>query len=98
MGNTEIEHRLNLSGLHPEDAEEIRRIFDCLIHERQLAVLEEWNSLVERVKLRRETFEEEQKIIIVDPLRQVAESYEDYLRNIYRKKTNKELSSFQTNI
>lgn len=98
MSNTELERRIAQSHLHPEDAEEVRRIFDCLKAERQMAILQDWTQMETRMIARRERLEAERLILILDPLEKIGQVYDEHLRFLYKKEAHTELGNLQTNI
>lgn len=98
MSNTELERRLAQSHLHEEDAEEVRRIFDCLKPERQMAILQDWFQIEARMIARRERMEAERLVLILDPLEKISQIYDEHLRFLYKKEAHTGIQNLQTNI
>lgn len=98
MTQQEIQRRLALSGLEFQAQQEIIRIFDCLSDQRKIAIFDEWDQLIHRIKTRYEQLQEERMILILDPLDALTQEYGDYVKNFHREATSKNLRKLQTNI
>lgn len=98
MSNQELERRLTNSSLHPDDQEEIRRIFEILSEKRKLEIFEEWPGLVARMKLRREKMEEERKVFFITYLERIENDLEEYVRSSISAHTHANLQKIQTNL
>lgn len=98
MTHHEIERRLAASGLDPIAKQEIIRIFDCLSDQRKIEILDGWDALIARIKLRYDRLQEERLILITDPLATLADRYEEYLKDFYHETATKNLRKLQTNI
>lgn len=80
--NTEILRRISVAGLHPDDAREITRIFPALTEERQIQILEKWDSIIATIKLHREEMEREKEILLVKALEDIEHDLEEYGRTL----------------
>jgi hypothetical protein len=98
MNQQEIHRRLALSGLEYPAQQEIIRIFDCLNDTRKIAILDEWDGLIARIKLRYEQLQEERLVLILDPLDALTQEYGGYVKNFYHETATKNLKKLQTNI
>lgn len=76
------------SGLEPMAQEEIIRIFDCLSDARKIALFDEWDSLISRIKLRHEKLQEERTVLMLDPLSAIAKGYHTLVSDMQSYRTN----------
>ncbi len=98
MTQQEIQRRLALSGLEFQAQQEIIRIFDCLSDARKIAIFDEWDSLIHRIRVRYERLQEERMVLILDPLNALTREYNGYIKNFYHETATKNLKKLQTNI
>lgn len=82
LQNTELLRRISITGLHPDDAREIIRIFPFLTQEKQLQIFETWDSVVGTVKLHRAELEQEKEILLVKALENIESDLEEYGRTL----------------
>ena len=73
MVNAELTRRIVVSDLHKEDAEDIIRIFAVLSEERQIYILDNWDTIVARMRASRRQFEEEQEILLRQAITRIEE-------------------------
>jgi hypothetical protein len=78
MVNSELLRKLVLSDLDPRDREEIIRIFDILPDDRKIAILEEWDSLADRIRENRRKIEEDKKIFMIRSLEKLEQDLAEY--------------------
>lgn len=76
--NTELLRRISITGLHPDDAREIVRIFPFLTEEKQIQIFETWDSVVASIKLHRAELEQEKEILLVRMLQDIEQDLEEY--------------------
>lgn len=98
MTQQEIQRRLALSGLEYQAQQEIVRIFDCLSDDRKIAIFDEWDQLILRIKTRYERLQEERLVLILDPLDALTREYGNYVKNFLHQTATKDLKKLQTNI
>ncbi|MDD2745394.1 MAG: hypothetical protein PHU93_02550 [Candidatus Gracilibacteria bacterium] len=98
MNLHEIQRRLATSGLEFQAQQEIIRIFDCLSDERKIAIFDQWDSLIARIRLRYERLQEERLVLILDPLDALTQEYSSYVKDFYHQTAVKNLKKLQTNI
>jgi hypothetical protein len=98
MTQWEITYRVAQSGLHPDDAREVIRIFACLTEARQKAILDTWPTISARIQHHRNILEEERLIMIADPLDALIEGYEALITRAKSYSENFTTDLLQTNI
>lgn len=98
LQNTEILRRVSVAELHPDDAREMLRIFPVLTEEKQLQILETWDSVVASIKLHREELEQEKEILLIKALEDIESDLEAYGRTIVHGGAMKELSDLKFQI
>jgi len=98
MNLHEIQRRLTVSGLEFQAQQEIMRIFECLSDERKIAIFDEWDGLIQRIRLRYERLQEERLVLILDPLDALTHEYSSYIKDFYHQTAVKNLKKLQTNI
>lgn len=98
MTQNEIERRLAISWLHPDDMVEVVRIYSAMIESKQRQILDNWQPMIARIKAHRIQMEEERMIVLAHPLKAIGDEYEKYLRSLYSTETEKNLHTLQTNI
>lgn len=96
--NTEILRRISISGLHSDDAREIIRIFPVLTEEKQLQVLETWDSVIASIKLHRDELEQEKEILLIKALENIESDLEEYGRTLVHSGAKKDLSGLKFQI
>ncbi len=96
--NTELLRRISITGLHPDDAREIIRIFPVLTEEKQLQIFETWNSVVASIKLHRQELEQEKEILLVQALENIESDLEEYGRTLVHGGARKDLSGLKFQI
>ena len=50
MTNIELQKKIELSGLHPNDLVEVLRIFEIMTDDKKVEILERWDSIVADIK------------------------------------------------
>ncbi|MDD2891706.1 MAG: hypothetical protein PHQ95_01965 [Candidatus Gracilibacteria bacterium] len=98
LQNTEILRRISISELHPDDAREILRIFPVMTEEKQLQILETWDSIVANIKLHREELEQEKEILLIQALENIESDLEAYGRTLVQSGAKKDLSGLKIQI
>ena len=98
MTKNEITYRVLQSGLHPDDAREVTRIFEAMTEARQKAILDTWPTISARIKHHRNILEEERLIMIADPLDALIEGYEKLILRAKSYSKNFTVDLLQTNI
>ena len=63
MNNLYLNDLVKKSNLHPDDAENINRIFYILSEERQKHILENWEDIVFKIKISRNKMNKEKENI-----------------------------------
>lgn len=96
--NTELLRKISVSGLHADDAREILRIFPVLTEEKQLQILETWESIVANIKLHREELEKEKEILLIQALEDIESDLETYGRTLVQSGAKKDLSGLKFQI
>lgn len=76
--NTELLRRISITGLHPDDAREVIRIFPLLTEEKQLQIFETWDSVIASIKLHRDELEQEKEILLIKALENIESDLEAY--------------------
>ena len=76
--NTELLRKISITGLHPDDAREIIRIFPVLTEEKQLQIFETWDSVIASIKLHRDELEQEKEILLIKALENIESDLEAY--------------------
>lgn len=96
--NTELLRRISVTGLHPDDAREITRIFPYLTEDKQLQIFETWDSVVASIKLHRAELEQEKEILLIKALENIESDLEAYGRTLVHGGAKKDLSGLKTQI
>ncbi len=96
--NTELLRRISVTGLHPDDAREITRIFPYLTEDKQLQMFETWDSVVASIKLHRAELEQEKEILLIKALENIESDLEAYGRTLVHGGAKKELSGLKFQI
>jgi DNA transposition AAA+ family ATPase len=87
-----------VTGLHPDDAREIIRIFPILTEEKQLQIFETWDSVVASIKLHRDELEQEKEILLIKALENIESDLEAYGRTLVHSGAKKNLSGLKFQI
>ncbi|HRI36915.1 MAG TPA: hypothetical protein PK765_07905 [bacterium] len=77
MVNSELLRKLVLSDLDPRDRDEIIHIFEILPDDRKVAVLDEWDPLVERIRENRRKIEEDKRLFVIKSLDKLERDLEE---------------------
>lgn len=96
--NTELIRRISITGLHPDDAREILRIFPIMTEEKQLQILETWDSIIASIKLHRDELEQEKEILLIKALENIESDLEAYGRTLVHRGAKKDLSGLKFQI
>jgi hypothetical protein len=96
--NTELLRRISVTGLHPDDAREITRIFPFLTEEKQLQIFETWESVVSSIKFHRAELEQEKEILLIKALENIESDLEAYGRTLVQGGAKKDLSGLKFQI
>ncbi len=98
LQNTELLRRISITGLHPDDAREMVRIFPFLTQEKQLQIFETWDSVVASISLHRAELEQEKEILLVKALEDIESDLEAYGRTLVHGGAKKDLSGLKNQI
>ena len=98
LQNTELLRKISIAGLHPDDAREITRIFPVLNDEKQLQVLETWETVVASIRLHRDELEQEKEILLIRALNNIESDLEAYGRTLVHSGSKKNLSGLKFQI
>lgn len=79
-----------------QDAKDIVRIFPVLTQERQIAVLEDFPSIAQKIRQSREKIEEEKKLLWVQTLDSIVFDLETYVKNSIAEESQRALDTFQS--
>lgn len=96
--NTELLRRISITGLHPDDAREILRIFPVLTEEKQLQILETWDSVIASICRHRDEMEQEKEILLIKALENIESDLEAYGRTLVQSGAKKDLSGLKFQI
>jgi hypothetical protein len=96
--NTELLRRISVTGLHPDDAREITRIFPFLTEEKQIQIFETWDAVVANIRLHRMEYEKEKEILLVQAIKDIENDLEEYNKQLVQSSAKKKLKSLQINI
>ena len=96
--NTELLRKISITGLHPDDAREIIRIFPVLTEEKQLQIFETWDSVIASIKLHRDELEQEKEILLIKALENIESDLEAYWRTLVHGGTKKDISGLKFQI
>lgn len=96
--NTELLRKISVAGLHIDDTREILRIFPVLTEEKQLQILETWDSITANIKLHREELEQEKEILLIKALENIESDLEAYGRTLVQSGAKKDLSGLKFQI
>lgn len=98
LQNTELLRRISVAGLHQDDAREMIRIFPVLTEEKQLQILETWDSVIANIKLHRDELEQEKEILLIKALEDIESDLEAYGRSLVHSGAKKDLSGLKFQI
>ena len=93
--NTELLRRISVTGLHPDDAREVIRIFPFLTEDKQLHLFETWDTVVADIKLHRAELEQEKEILLIKALENIERDLEAYGRTLVQWGAKKDLSGLK---
>ena len=94
--NSELLKKIRQSGLTEEDARDIVRIFPTLTSVRQVAVLDDFAAIAERIQRSREKLEEERKLLWANTLDNSVFDLEAYMIRAVSDESQKALGALQS--
>lgn len=95
MTNSELQKLIEEYWIWQEDAVEIERIFDIMTDEKKVEIIDDFENIASQIIKHREEIEKEKEILLIKAIENIEKDIEEYSKNIYTKKTKKELSNLK---